>query len=307
MTQILILRGGAIGDFILTVPAINALQAHYQGTTHLIAYPRMKDLALLTALADSFGSLDSPDVARLFADGADVSDHMASRIVSSDVVVSFLHDPEDVVTANLEKAGAKKVVAVSPMITKGHAADHFLESLAQLGVPSDAPAVPRLKLPQEFVDSCSARRNELGDDVIVLHPSSGSPAKNWPTEKFAELARRLKDKHDASVVFLLGEADEAAADILAEAVPEFPVIREQNLAQLAGILAASVTFVGNDSGMAHLAAALGARVLALFGPTDPDVWSPRGDAVRVLRAAEPTTRSLRAIEVEQVMKAFTSW
>jgi heptosyltransferase-3 len=114
----------------------------------------------------------------------------------------------------------------------------------------------------------------------VIHPFSGSPRKNWPLSRFRELAERLA----IPVQWCAGPEEE-----LDDAV------RIADLYELACWLARAKIYIGNDSGITHLAAAAGANVVAIFGPTDPAVWAPRGDRVRVLSG------NLEELTVEQVM------
>src|ERR1035437_9126967 len=109
------------------------------------------------------------------------------------------------------------------------------------------------------------------EDYAVIHPFSGSTRKNWPLEKFRGLAKKLE--RVMPVRWCTGEDD-----------PPLPgAVRIDDLYELACWLAKARVFIGNDSGITHLAAAVGTPVLALFGPTDPEVWAPRGPHVRVGR------------------------
>lgn len=108
-------------------------------------------------------------------------------------------------------------------------------------------------------------------DRVILHPFSGSAKKNWPLASFRELARLLGD-----VAWTCGPEEE---------LPE--AVRFADLGQLAAWIAGAPLYIGNDSGITHLAAAVGTPALALFGPTDPAIWCPAGEHVRWMRFAEP--------------------
>jgi ADP-heptose:LPS heptosyltransferase len=128
---------------------------------------------------------------------------------------------------------------------------------------------------------------------LAVHPGSGSPAKNWPFDRFVETARRLSPGRPWLLV--LGPAEDAAAPpagaIVARGLP---------LRRLAAVLARAGRFLGNDSGVSHLAAACGTRTLALFGPTDPAQWAPVGQSVRTLRAASGRPGDLAVDDVVEV-------
>jgi hypothetical protein len=137
-----------------------------------------------------------------------------------------------------------------------HATDFFLEQV-RLMAARNSNGIPR-------IDCTGAREN-----YAVIHPFSGSARKNWPLERFRGLAAQLE--RVMPVRWCAGEDDPA--------LPGAVSIRD--LYELACWLAKARLYIGNDSGITHLAAAVGTPVLALFGPTDPNVWAPRGPNVRV--------------------------
>jgi ADP-heptose:LPS heptosyltransferase len=116
---------------------------------------------------------------------------------------------------------------------------------------------------------------------VVLHPGSGSVEKNWPAERFAALAEALACQHGASVVVTFGPADEAARAAFAGTSAH--LLDSPPLLELAALLRRAALYVGNDSGISHLAGLRGTPTLALFGPTDPALWRPLGRAVVVIR------------------------
>jgi ADP-heptose:LPS heptosyltransferase len=127
--------------------------------------------------------------------------------------------------------------------------------------PCQSDGIPRIR--------CDNSQDAPREEFAAIHPFSGSPRKNWPLENFRELARQL----------------EAGMPVRWCAGPEDPplegAVRIDDLYELARWLARAQMYVGNDSGITHLAAAVGTPVLALFGPTDPAVWAPRGAHVTV--------------------------
>jgi hypothetical protein len=139
-----------------------------------------------------------------------------------------------------------------------HATDFYLEQVRGI-VECDSDGIPRI--------DCAVERG----DYAVIHPFSGSPRKNWPLERFQQLAQKLERL--MPVKWCAGEDDPPLAG----------AVRIGDLYELACWLAQARVYIGNDSGITHLAAAVGTPVLALFGPTDPEVWAPRGLHVRVGR------------------------
>ena len=302
--RLLILRGGAIGDFILTLPAIQALRDQWpEAYIEVLGYPHIANLALAGGLVDHVGSLDRAEMARFFAARPSFSEEQARYVESFDLIISYLHDPHGVLRSNLLAAGARQVIYGSPLVTAGHAIEQLMKPLETLAIYGESPC-PRLTLKE--TDRARGAgwlmKWGLGGKVVAIHPGSGSPRKNWPAERFALLAEQLKSS-GAAVVFVLGEADRAVATELRARRPDVPALADQSLVEVASVLAACAGFVGNDSGITHLAAALGLPVVAIFGPSDPDQWGPRGPKVTVLRAPGG---DLGAVTVDAVWAAVRS-
>ena len=290
---------------MLTVPVFSALREHRpDAQIGLIGYPRTNRLAIACGLADSTRSLDDAEIAGLFSRNAPPAPALADYLRSFDTVISYLHDPDDTVRENLAESCAGRIICHSPQVTSGHAADHLCAPLTLLGIPVPGIAIPRLRLPEECARKGKKLLRPLGAAVVILHPGSGSERKNWPAAKFADLARRIHSDSQLTPVFSFGEADSAVRAALDRLAPDVKVIPTCDLAELAAILAACRGYVGNDSGITHLAAALGIPVIALLGPTDPAVWRPRGNNVSVIRAAQHTTEGLAAITVEEVLRSL---
>lgn len=150
-----------------------------------------------------------------------------------------------------------------------HCADYFA---LQVGAP--VPAFPRIPVAQAEPEN-----------VAVIHPFSGGRRKNWPLDRFRELACRLP----LPVLWTAGPEETL------EGAQRF-----ENLLELAGWIAGARVYIGNDSGITHLAAAAGARTVAIFGPTDPAIWAPRGGQVRLVYD------ELANITVERILDAVTS-
>jgi ADP-heptose:LPS heptosyltransferase len=106
--------------------------------------------------------------------------------------------------------------------------------------------------------------------TVVLHPFSGSARKNWPLEGYRELAKLLP----GPIEWLAGPEEQLAG-----------AVRIENLGELALWLTGARAYVGNDSGITHLAAAVGVPTVAIFGPTEPTVWCPRGETVKMVRVS----------------------
>jgi ADP-heptose:LPS heptosyltransferase len=279
--RILVLRGGAVGDFIVTLPALRALRERWPDAfIEVIGYPHIANLALAGGLVNHVASLDQAGIARFFALKPRFTPDQVEFIRSFDMVITYLHDPDESVRTNLQLAGAKLVIYGSPIVTSGHAIDHLMKPLESLAIYRENPA-PRLLVGDDGRERGRALLASVGlRGPVAMHPGSGSPKKNWPAQNFVALGRRLAGR----CFFLAGEADGDVERDLRDKAPETPIISGKTLGEVAEILAASCAFVGNDSGITHLAAAIGLPVVALFGSSDPARWGPRGPGVRILRA-----------------------
>jgi ADP-heptose:LPS heptosyltransferase len=287
---------------VLTVPVFSALRSHWPDAE--VAYlgrPPVINLAMAAGLVDGVSSLDHSEWSRLFVRDGAPPPGWAGHSAGFDLVLSYLHDPEGIVADNLAAWGGRRVVVQTPIVSSMHAVDHFLRPVADIGIdPGEEPA-PTLKLPDAMV--ADARRVEnMGRCTIALHPGSGGRHKNWPVEKFIELAELLRRDTDLTPVFTLGEADEAERAALERMSSGIAVVDNRGLVLMAGILTTCGGYVGNDSGITHLAAAVGIPTVALFGPTDPRIWGPRGPNARIITARESTTESLAQVEVQTVLR-----
>lgn len=296
------MRGGAIGDFVLTLPALRALRDRWPDAyIELLGYPHVANLALACGLADHVDSLDRAGVARFFSLVPSFSDEQVEYIRSFDLIVSFLHDPGDIVRDNLRAAGARQVIYGSPLVERGHAIDHLSKPLETLALYV-AGENPRLEMtgPLRKQGAAWLAARGLESNAVAIHPGSGSPKKNWPADRFAGLAGKLAAA-GMHPFFTWGEADEQTAAAILRMAANVPFLTQCTLVELAAVLANCRAYIGNDSGITHIAAALGLPVVALFGPSDPDRWGPRGSNVKILQAQ---SRRMEDIELSDVLSAL---
>jgi heptosyltransferase-2 len=136
--------------------------------------------------------------------------------------------------------------------------------------------------------------------LAAIHPGSGGERKNWPVDRWQALGDWLlarKEPGRPRLLIIGGEADAPALKALRAHWPQEPggdVLFAQDLPlpHVAALLARAELFIGHDSGISHLAAAVGAPSVVLFGPTDPDIWAPPGPDIDIVRADSPLMRDL---------------
>jgi ADP-heptose:LPS heptosyltransferase len=179
-----------------------------------------------------------------------------------------------------------------------HASEWLDGALTAIGVADPGEDLPTLRASAEDRARANAIAEALPAGFLAVHPGSGSPAKNWPAGRFAELVRVLGETR---WLVVRGPGDDAASEPL-ERSPGVHVARDLPLRVLSALLARAGAYVGNDSGVSHLAATSGAPTVALFGPTDPALWRPLGPRVTVVRAG-PTMESIAVEEVSAAVEA----
>jgi len=292
--HILALRSGAVGDVIVTFPVLQVIRARWpKASIDLIAPPATGRLARDAGLANLLHSIDDADCAELYAP-TPLSETWCDYLARFDLVLNFLHDPAHIVAGHLKTACRGLIINHSPLVQTGHAIDHFLKPLAALGIVLRGNEFPRLPL----------LRKTIKPSGIAIHPGSGSPAKNWPLSNFIALGRMLGDHRYGKPVFICGEAESAITAPLRKEFSSTAVLHGQNLDTMATFLAGCAGYIGNDSGISHLAAAVGTPAVVLFGPSSASVWAPRGPHVRVISATTPTTAALSAIEPRDVLQSL---
>ena len=219
--------------------------------------------------------LESPAFAPLFGGGPAGGD-AASRLRGFDAAVAYTRDAA--LAASLRALVPRVAVHDPTPPARGpHASSWLASALAGVGIPDAEVEVPPLVAQEEDTRAADAIAVRLPPRFLAVHPGSGSPRKNWPAERFAALAGRER----APWLLVHGPADDAAVSVLGD-VPGAVVARDLPLRALASLLARAGAYVGNDSGITHLAAAAGAPTVALFGATDPDTWAPIGPRVTVV-------------------------
>lgn len=302
MDSILIIRGGAIGDFVLTLPSIHALKDQFpKARMEVLGYPHIASLVNQRFYADAIRSIDSRDVAAFFAKKGDLDGKWCEYFSSFDAAVSFLYDPDLTFRNNLERAGLHTIITVDSRPSgEMHATDFLGRWLAELKIPFTQKS-PRL-YPNE-ADLKEAR--EVAGLVpskkyVAIHIGSGSQTKNWALFSFQDLVSWLKQE-GWGVVVVEGPADiEVSQKFWSNPISADCIkFHGKSLPLVAGLLKQCVAFVGHDSGLSHIAAAVGTPTIAMFGPTSPDIWGPRGN-VTILRKGY----SVSSIKVEDVKTAL---
>jgi ADP-heptose:LPS heptosyltransferase len=277
--RILVVHQGALGDFILALPAVKALREFlHPAWIEMMGHPLILALAHGHPYADAVTDINRADMAPFFLEDAPLPAEMCRHLGRFDA--AFCFSQSAALRDNLGRAGIKKTYCLPPFPTgKTHATDHHGTSLKALGIPA-VPTPPEIFVSekaqtgaQEFFFQKGWNRNE----IVALHPGAGSRKKAWPAARFAGLGRALAQESKKLLV-IQGPADETITAEVVKGLVDIPnhLVHDLRIADLAALLSCVSLFIGNDSGISHLAAALKIPTLALFGPTDPLCWAPRG-------------------------------
>ena len=296
MNRILVIRGGAIGDFILTLPALKALRDAYpQAHIEILGYKHIAALAENRFYAQAIRSIEYGPMSGFFARDSELSPELSSYFSSFDLILSYLYDPDGIFENNLRRCRARQIVRGPAKIDNSqHAAQQLAQPLLELGIRVEDlaarlyPSLEDRSFAAKFLADCAR-------PIVTLHPGSGSEKKNWPLECWIEIGNQLLSSENfaGSIVVISGEADESQT-VKLEAIwknPRALFAKNLPLTHLAALFADAV-FLGHDSGISQLAAAAGAKCVLLFGPTDAGIWAPRNENVRVIRAPNGDLRAL---------------
>lgn len=277
--KILVIRGGAIGDFILTLPVLAALRNQFPDThLEVLGYPHIAKIAQLAECADAVRAIEARPLAQFFAKNGDLDPAWIDYFAGFNIVLSYLYDPDNIFRTNLARCSVKHWIQGPHRPDSNgsvHATSSLLEPLQQLAI-FDADAVPRLPV-------STAHTSE--EVRLAVHPGSGGQNKNWPVNAWSALVEMVVKETPWKLVLIGGEAESDALERLTSKIPveRREVFHQQPLDELALALGSCTMFAGHDSGISHLAAAVGLPCLILWGPTNDKVWRPLGERVRLLK------------------------
>jgi heptosyltransferase-3 len=316
--RIVAIRPGALGDTLLLFPTLGLLRRAFPAArVTLVAQRDVLPLARASGLADDISPYDDLGWSAIFADSPPASSPFRA-ILALSAVIAWLADPDLGIARNLRALGASRVATAPGRPEAGsreHVALFLARPLASLGIdiPESASALmaamPPLAPPRDDEERTRVLWHQLGlagnsTRVIALHPGSGGAAKRWPPERFAGLASSIREMGYAPLV-VEGPQEGALVRRIAELTDgAAPIARNLAIGMAAALLRRCSAYVGNDSGMTHLAGLLGVPTLALFGPTDPIQWVPLGPHVRIVHAPGGHMTSLDIPVVREALAAL---
>lgn len=295
--SILVIRGGAIGDFLLTLPALRLLREGFPDCRiEIVGYRHICSVAEGRYYADAVRSIEYAPMSGFFNPRSALDPELSGYFEGFGQVISYLFDPDGFFEGNLRRCGVKNLICGDPRISGSqHAVRQLarpLESLALFLEDASAEIFPTDE------DAAAAERLLAGfrPPFVAVHPGSGSSKKNWPLPAWKDLLSGLCGAQ-ATILVVSGESDtDRVAELKAAFGARLVFLDHLPLHLLGAVLQRCAFYIGHDSGISHLAAAAGAECLLLFGPTDPAVWAPANPGVNVLRAPAGLLQNL-SVEV----------
>jgi heptosyltransferase-3 len=276
-SRVLVVFPGALGDLVCLVPALRELARRHGSAPVLLCKGNLAPLVAAAGLAAA-ESIERREASWLFS--REPPPEAATFFGAFSSIESFTGAGVAEVERNLSRwtGGAARVHPFRPS-ERMHLAEHFLRSIGVSRAPEE-PFDAHLEMAPEVLAVAAARWGSRRRPLLVVHPGSGGFAKRWSRGGFERVANRWLER-GGGIVLLLGAA-EGSTEAKAWSAKGFEVASGMDLVAVAALLSVADAYLGNDSGVSHLASVVGARGVALFGPTDPRRWGPLCPGVRAV-------------------------
>jgi ADP-heptose:LPS heptosyltransferase len=310
-SNVFVHHDGALGDVLLSLACIRVIRDN-SDSVHMAGPPDVTHLLEEAGYVHGSSSPGGSLLTSLYT--SKTEKETIAFLRHFDHAMLFTRGGDSPLMANIAKVIPRTtiIITIPPEGVRTHAAQFRLDQLAPGESAEDLYS--KVVIPFPYREKGKALIVRYFSDrgrgpLIVLHPGSGGKRKCWPLNNYFSLAEKLLNRRACRILFLTGPAEEpeAADNILSfvQGHKGLVHVRNEPLLTVAGLLINSDLYVGNDSGITHLAAAVNARVVVLFGPTDPGVWKPLGTGVQVISAGI-TEGSFTGVDVDEVYGRLTS-
>jgi ADP-heptose:LPS heptosyltransferase len=309
--DILVIHQGALGDVVLSFPALACLKQQRCARLTLLCKNQVGKIASEFNVVDLHLPIEGARFCGLFS--KDMSRDIKDFIGHYETIIlcGFSDDAANNIRQR-HRGKTFRITARPPAQEQTHVAVHIARQMRGKGLLSSS----------EEIASRAWQHAEwrlAPGKLFLIHPGAGSRRKRWPLHHFLQVARAMNGLNSTRVVFLIGPAESDLLPLVRKKVEgQFQVQELKDLSEAAAIMKTSACFVGNDSGLTHLAAFLGVPAVAVFGPSSPERWSPIGPAIKALRGEGETecapcfeiaktncddARCLRGVSPEMVIEA----
>jgi ADP-heptose:LPS heptosyltransferase len=269
---LLIVHQGALGDLVCIFPVIAALRRHFR-PVGILCQEHIGRLTAAEGLVEAWFPIEAAWTASLFTGNAGPE---ARRLLApySHFLVFSRSEP---LAFSLQRIGTRvcRIPPRPPADQRIHVTEHALEHVQGCSfLPEPGRTLP------ETASSAASPVEKSRSKTVLIHPGAGSPRKRWPLSGFRDVAVQLEVLR-LGAEFVIGPAEQ---DLLPELTRcEATVHRPVGSLELLALLRSTAAYIGNDSGVSHLAAWAGIASVVIFGPTDPVRWRPRGDSVEIVQ------------------------
>lgn len=294
-SRIFLYHDGALGDVLLSLPAIHAINIE-SSFLHLAAGSNPARLLKTAGFADEISDAGSMFYATLYTD--EPGEELKAFLSHFNRAFVFTKETNSGLASRIRHAIPETLTinTIPHDQTKKHIPDFRLEQVPDCF--SGHPSPVRLSVPGQNIQGAEALLLQNGYDqrapLIAIHPGSGGRKKNWHIERFFELADRFLSEHNCFVVFISGpdESDRTRHKIDGFVIKRKTTamhLKDADLITVAALMQTSSLYIGNDSGITHLASSVNDRVIALYGPTDPRLWAPFNHNIRIISSPKECT------------------
>lgn len=288
----LIIRNGAAGDTLLLSPVLQAVHDQYQNA-HIEVMGNIEQVELLLGygLADKATAFDQPGIESLFVDQSELSNPIKEYFQKFDVIIYYGQNHLETIQSKL-KVKDEQTVITHPALPNSddvHITEHYLQAVVSL-IDNKKSYIPKIALRVDEIEWGKTWLKEQSSHIddcygLGVHVGAGSKMKRAPIEYYLKKINEIESKQSPLLMIPKGPADDDAVDAFIGSLPKdisYVVLEELRLRELAAVLSCCDEFIGNDSGVTHIAAALGIPTTAVFVTGNPVMWKPLGECVRVV-------------------------
>ncbi|UCG14572.1 MAG: glycosyltransferase family 9 protein [Deltaproteobacteria bacterium] len=291
MNSLLIVHQGAIGDFVLSLPALEALHRwNLRARFTFLAYPKTAEIIRARPYVGNVYDVSRRSWTPLHQPEGGLAPADLESLPPVDLIFVFGRYSSQIVADNLAAHLGKSAHRIDPFpepdLSLGISEYQCrqLEDLGILALPPPPAVIAPLRHDILAADAFVHQQLAPGERLVLLHPGSGGQEKLWAPAGWLSLIRKLISYPNLRLVLLQGPAD---VDIIQRLRSELTtkaltIVENWPLGRLAALIRHAALYLGNDSGITHLAAACSTPTIAIFGPTDPTIWAPRGPRVRII-------------------------
>jgi len=290
---VLIIHPGTLGDVMLSLTAIESIRRRFHDyELILLVRGEIGQILLVYDVVDRVLNIDETMLADLFSKNLQLGTDNADVLTRCRQAVVWANDPDGRLFVNLQSLGVENISIISPhddSLHASHQSDRYCESVMawekdRTRLESLSPfRISAANQGDKKITPAFPPRNDR--KILMIHPGSGSRHKCLRPEKMGAVIRQLSESQDYQIILCQGPADENILFDLQPYIPQIPhsILKNTSLSEMAMAIRQADIFLGHDSGLTHLAAALGVPTMVLFGPTDPLRWGPKGTNVKILQ------------------------